>query len=870
MLVVCALRTDYFENPEGVGERPHFGWVLKASGANVRQTSFRFRLAGDAAFANVLFDSGDVLSDESAHYVPDALPLTSAHRYYWQVRVRDNHARESGWSEPATFVTALLGERAWRASFISAETEADAENSRATRVFAPLNVTKPVRTAYAFTTALGLYHFYLNGAKVGEDQLAPGWTSYRKRLLYQTYDISALLRPGENEVSAWLGAGWYKGEMGFLHNRNNYGRRTAFLCQIEIEYEDGSRETFVSDASWQGEDTPVVFSEIYHGETYDARLPYANRRPVAVVPYEMGNLEAQSGCRVRVMNTLPVQRIIKTPRGETVLDFGQNLTGFVRFSVTGRAGDEVVLRCFEVLDCAGNVYTENLRTARQMIRYVLKGGEREVYQPLFTFQGFRYMHVVSHPGEPAAENFQALAVHSDMEQTAAFVSSNEALNQLFHNILWGLKGNFLDVPTDCPQRDERLGWTGDAQIFCPTACFLMNTYAFFRKWLRDLAADQTPEGGVPHVIPDVFATAENVGDNWVLKEGAHSAAAWSDAAVLNPWNVYLAYGDRRILSEQYESMRAWVEFMRRHADGPVWRYRLQFGDWVALDAAEGSYYGATPNDLIVSAYYAYTTGIFAKIAGILGHADDEREYAALSQEIVRGFQETFFRADGTLTADTQTAHIVALNFGLVPEKWREKVSARLSALLAKEGGHLVTGFVGTPYFTFALSENGRLHEAYELLLRDDFPSWLYQVKMGATTVWEHWDGIKPDGSMWSADMNSFNHYSYGSIGKWMFSVIAGIDADETCPGYRRVRIAPRVGGGLRAVRAKYRSLYGDVTVAWHDTNGELSFKVEIPCNAEAVIDLTPYEVLDGGGLPFTDGKALTGSGSYRIACRAAR
>ncbi len=324
-------------------------------------------------FANVLFDSGDVLSDESAHYVPDALPLTSAHRYYWQVRVRDNHARESGWSEPATFVTALLGERAWRASFISAETEADAENSRATRVFAPLNVTKPVRTAYAFTTALGLYHFTSTARRL-EDQLAPGWTSYRKRLLYQTYDISALLRPGENEVSAWLGAGWYKGEMGFLHNRNNYGRRTAFLCQIEIEYEDGSRETFVSDASWQGEDTPVVFSEIYHGETYDARLPYANRRPVAVVPYEMGNLEAQSGCRVRVMNTLPVQRIIKTPRGETVLDFGQNLTGFVRFSVTGRAGDEVVLRCFEVLDCAGNVYTENLRTARQMIRYVLKGG----------------------------------------------------------------------------------------------------------------------------------------------------------------------------------------------------------------------------------------------------------------------------------------------------------------------------------------------------------------------------------------------------------------------------------------------------------------------------------------------------------------
>ena len=784
--------------------------------------------------------------------------------------MHDNHARKSAWSEPATFVTSLLGDRAWQASFISAETESDADSSRATRVFASLDIDKTVRAAYAYTTALGLYHFYLNGAKVGEDQLAPGWTSYQKRVLYQTYDISALLRPGRNEVSAWLGAGWYKGEMGFLHNRNNYGCQTAFLCQIEIEYEDGSHETFSSDASWAGEDTPVIFSEIYHGETYDARFAFANRRPVSVVPYDMANLEAQSGCRVRVMNTLPVQRILKTPRGETVLDFGQNLTGFVRFSVTGSAGDEVVLRCFEVLDRDGNVYTENLRTARQTIRYILKGGEREIYQPLFTFQGFRYVHVVSHPGELAAENFQALAVHSDMEQTAAFVSSNEALNQLFHNILWGLKGNFLDVPTDCPQRDERLGWTGDAQIFCPTACFLMSTYTFFQKWLRDLAADQTPEGGVPHVIPDIISTAHNLGDNWLLKKGADSAAAWSDVAVLNPWNVYLAYGDRRILSEQYESMRAWIEFMRRHADGPVWQYKLQFGDWVALDAAEGSYYGATPNDLIVSAYYAYSTRIFAKIAGVLGYTDDQFEYEALSQEIARGFQETFFHTDGTLTADTQTAHIIALHFGLVPEKWREKVSARLVELLAEEGGHLVTGFVGTPYFTFALSENGYLREAYELLLRDDFPSWLYQVKMGATTVWEHWDGIKPDGSMWSADMNSFNHYSYGSIGKWIFSVMAGIDADETSPGYRRVKIAPRVGGGLCSVRTKYRSLYGDVTVAWHNKGDVLSFEIKIPCNAEAAIDLSPYEVLDGGGLSFLDGKAHTGSGSYRVVCRAVR
>lgn len=464
MLNVHSLKTDYSKDPEGVGKSPHFGWILEGDGTGIRQTSFRFQLAQDDAFSIVLFDSGVVLSDESAHYVPDDLPLTPANRYYWRVRIVDNRGRESGWSDPATFVTSLL-DRPWQAEFISAETDADADSSRGTRVFRSYRLEKPVRAAYAFTTALGVYHFYINGQKVGNDQLAPGWTSYHHRLLYQTYEITKLLTSGENEFSALLGAGWYKGEMGFLHNRNNYGKKTAFLCQIELYYTDGSREMLCSDASWQGQDTPVLFSEIYHGETYDARQDFCNPHPVSTVPFTMACLEAQSDCRVRVMETFPVRKIIKTPRGETVLDFGQNLTGCVRLSVSGRAGEEVVLRCFEVLDRDGNVYTENLRSARQTIRYILRGGERETYQPLFTFQGFRYVHVEAFPGEPAAEDFTALVIHSDMEQTCTFETSNEDVNQLYHNILWGLKGNSLDIPTDCPQRDERLGWTGDAQIF---------------------------------------------------------------------------------------------------------------------------------------------------------------------------------------------------------------------------------------------------------------------------------------------------------------------------------------------------------------------------------------------------------------------
>ncbi len=870
MLKITKLTVNHFEHSMGVGAGPAFGWVLDSEERNVAQTAFRFQLSEDASFTSILYDSGKVLSDCSAHYRPEGLPLKPATNYYWRVTVWTG-AETASESEPAAFVTALLSESDWQGRFISAETQEDAENSKGTCVKTSFSIKGKVRSAYAFSTALGLYHLFVNGQKAGEDQLAPGWTSYHHHLMYQTNDITLLLKEGENTLCGWLGAGWYKGLMGFLNTRNNYGGRTALLCQIEITYEDGRRQTIYTDESWQGSSLPVLFSEIYDGEIYDARPQPEEIRPVQRIPYDLKNLDPQAGCRVKIMDTLKVQEIITTPKGEKVLDFGQNLTGWVRFAVSGKPGDVAELRCFEVLDKDGNVYTENLRSAKQTLRYTLSGQGEETYQPYFTYQGFRYVHVVSYPGELKKEAFTACVVHSDMAPAGAFECSHPLLNLLQHNILWGLKGNFLDVPTDCPQRDERLGWTGDAQIFCPTACYLMDTHPFFTKWLKDLQYDQTPEGGVPHVIPDIITPAKALEENWLQSNGTHSATAWADAAVIVPWNVYLASGDTQVLIDQYGSMKAWIDFMHSHSNGPLWEYRLQFGDWVALDAEEGSCFGATPNEYTCSAYYAYSTGLLAKAAAVIGKEEDARFYKSLHEEIRQGFAKAFFTGDGDLKVTTQTAHVLALHFGLTPPEFTEKTAKALIRLIEKEGGHLVTGFVGTPYIAHALSGSGHLKEAYDLVLREEFPSWLFQVKLGATTIWEHWDGIKPDGSMWSAGMNSFNHYAYGAIGDWLYRTIAGIRLDESHPGCKHIWIQPQPGGGLTYAKAAYQGVYGEVSVHWQKDGDQITLNVHIPCNATATIGLGKAQVLSADGLHFREGScgltAEAGSGRYQVVYR---
>ncbi|MFA9376951.1 MAG: family 78 glycoside hydrolase catalytic domain [Lachnotalea sp.] len=876
MITVTKVTMDYLEELIGIVKLPQFGWKLESDKRECIQKAYQLQISQEDTFETCLYNSGIVESDESAHIEVELFSLESCMKYYVRVKVWDNQGEISEWSKTVSFLTALCSNE-WKAQFISAETKKDSDNSKGTYVRKEFTLQKQIKSAYVCATALGLYKLYINGQKVGRDELTPGWTSYHKHLLYQTYEVTDLLRSGNNAIGAMLGAGWYKGNMGFLGLRNNYGEQTAFLGQLLVTYEDGSSQMIFTDETWKGTDAPVLFAEIYDGEIYDANKEISGWNEAGLIEHDWINIEIveydkmvlipQGGCKVAEIETMFPKRIFKTPQGDTVIDFGQNMTGWIHVKASGVAGDTIELNCFEVLDANGNVYLDNLRGAKQRMLYTFKEKEEIEYHPSFTFMGFQYAKITSYPESPKIENFTAYAVHSDMEKTGDFECSNENVNQLQHNIKWGMKGNFVDVPTDCPQRNERLGWTGDAQIFSRTASYLMNTYHFYKKWLRDVEADQTPEGGVAHVVPDILK--DNAKDDWLLSKGSHSAAAWADVAVITPWVMYLTYGDKTILKTQYKSMKGWVDFMRTHAKDYIWNYKLQFGDWVALDAEEGSYFGATPNDLTCTAYFAYTTGLFVKVCNVLGKVDEELFYKELYEKIVDKYQKTFFDKDGNMIAQTQTAHIVSLYFGLTPDEYKANTIAGLKKLLDKENGHLVTGFVGTPYFCHALSENGCLNEAYDLLLKEDFPSWLYQVKMGATTIWEHWDGLKPDGTMWSPNMNSFNHYAYGAIGEWLYRVCAGIEIDTSNPGYKHIIFQPHIGGDLTYVNATYQSIYGEIKSYWSIDGKNVKLEFSVPVNTKATIYIDEVtEVIDADGAQFKeeDGKmvATIGSGHYII------
>ena len=862
MLKAVNLTCDYQVNPIGVGSNIQLGWVLESDRRSVLQTAYQLQVSTDPGFGEFFYDSGAVQSGDSAHIRLSGLQLASSTRYFYRVKVWDNQGEESAFSDPAYFETALLQNSLWKADFITADTkEEDAALSDGRLLRKTFQVGKKVKSARAYATAMGLYELFLNGQRVGDQVLAPGWTMFTTRTLYQTYDITDLLRQGENAVAAQVGAGWCKGEIGFEHRRNHYTKKALFICQLLLTYEDGTQDLILSDGSWKWSKGPIVFSEFYDGEIYDARLEqegYAEPgfddsawEPVLVVRQDKNVLTIQDGAPVRKIQELPAKEMFRTPEGDLVLDFGQNLTGWLRFRVKGQAGDHVYIKYAEILDAKGNFYTENLRQAKAETHYYLSGKGTETFEPHFTFQGYRYIKLQEFPGDPKPEDFTAIVVHSDMKETGAFECSNPLLNQLQHNIKWGLKGNFVDIPTDCPQRDERVGWTGDAQIFVRTASYIMNTYPFFRKWLRDLAVDQRPDGSVPHIIPDLLRVHNP--DDAIINGPASGATAWGDAAVICPWALYLTFGDTQILSAQYDSMVKWIEFIRNNAqDGVLWNTGFHFGDWVALDAKEGSYFGATPNDLTATAYYAYSTEILAKTAKILGKTADAEKYFDLHARIVKAFQEEFFTPTGRMAARTQTAHILALVFHLTPPQFMERTINTLLELLKENDGHLVTGFLGTPHFCHALSQNGHTKEAYELLLKEDFPSWLYQVKAGATTVWEHWDGMKPDGTMWSPDMNSFNHYAYGAIGEWLYRAVAGLEVDEAQPGYKHTIIRPHIGGGLTYVAASYASVYGDVKVRWEHQGNSVTLQVEVPCNATATV------VLDNAKNPASkEGAVLT-------------
>jgi len=834
-LSVTDLQVEHQVNPLSVEPAiPRMSWKLASTAKNILQKSYEIRVGTDAKATssgkNLLWNSTKT-SDQSVLVEYDGTALKPGQRYYWQVRVTDNQGNTSPWSSVQFWQMGLKASD-WKAKWISVP---EKDTALASPMFRKtVNLSKTVKLATAYITARGLYEAYINGKKVGDAYFTPGWTSYKDHLQYQAYDVTALLKKGTNALSAILADGWYKGRVAFADRSSFYGDTRALLMQVQVQYTDGSSETLISDDSWKTAYGALLKSSHYDGEIYDARKERAgwtqatynegsDWRAVRIMDYGYANLVGMSGPEVRKHEKIVAVKIIKTPKGEIVADFGQNLVGWVELKTKGPADTRITLSHAEVLDKAGNFYTDNLRSAKQQNTYYLKGDQEQVFSPHFSFQGFRYVKIEGYPQELKPEDLTAVVLHSEMTPTGTFKTSNTLLNQLQHNITWGQKGNFVDVPTDCPQRDERLGWTGDAQAFYYTAAYNMDVSGFFTKWLKDVKADQHKDGSIPFVVPDV------------LNPGDAGAAGWGDVATIIPWGMYDTYGDKRILETQYESMKAWVDFISSRSRKNLWNTGSHFGDWLFYrpDDDNDGRAAVTDKYMIAQCFYAHSMQLLINAAEVLGKKDDQAKYSLLLDDIKKAYVNEYLTPSGRLVSSTQTAYVLALQFDMLPENLRAQAAERLVANIRDYGTHLTTGFLGTPYLCHVLTKFGHNDVAYDLLMQETYPSWLYPVKMGATTIWERWDGIKPDGSFQVPSMNSYNHYAYGAIGDWMYKNIAGIQAGA--PGYKKIIIKPIIGGKLTWAEGSYDSDYGTISSKWRIEDNKLKLDVTIPPNTTAQI-----------------------------------
>ena len=880
-VTVTSLKTDYKTNPLGIDNPlPRLSWILQSDQMNTMQESYEIRAAIHKKDLqkgkNLLWETEKVATSQSIHVEYGGPPLQSFQRIYWQVRVRDNHGKSSKWSEVAWWETGFVSGTEWEAQWISPSWEEDFKASNPSpylrKTFSP---RMEVGEARLYVTCHGLYQVEINGERVGEQEFTPGWTSYETRLQYQTYDVTEYLKGKQNALGIILGDGWFRGNLGWQEGGNIWGTEVAALAQLRLTYSDGSTEIISTDGSWKASAGPILKSDIYNGEVYDATKELtgwstpdyddSGWQPVKIAEITKEKLIAPEGPPVKVVNVLE-SISIQQVGDEWMVDMGQNMVGWIRIQANGKKGDQLILKHAEILDKEGNMYYENLRKAECTNTYVLKGGGKEIFEPHFTFQGFRYVMISGYPGTLTADDVRGMVIHSDMKPSGTFTCSDPLINQLQHNIVWGLKGNFLDVPTDCPQRDERLGWTGDAQVFAPTACFNVDAATFYTKWLRDLEADQDKDGSIPHVIPNIL--------------GHGGATGWADAGVMIPWAVYLDYGDVSVLENQYESMKRWIGYMEARAgENLIWEGDPHFGDWLSFASTRSDYMGAyTLKDLIATAYYAYSSSIVARVADILGNEKEATYYRQLSEQVRLAFNKEFVTSTGRLVSHTQTAYTLALAFDLLDKETAVK-SAEHLAKDVEAFRHITTGFLGTPLISLTLTDIGRNDLAYQLLNRKQYPSWLYPVTMGATTIWERWDGQKPDSTFQNPGMNSFNHYAYGAIGKWMYQVVAGIGIDENQPGYKHILIQPRPGGGLTSAKATHNSMYGTIVSGWSSEGERFTMEVEIPANTSATIHI-PEEASEiqingsdpaSSGLDFkeVDGHMVgeAGSGKYTIECK---
>lgn len=833
---VVGVRFEHRREALGLGvERPRLSWTIEADQPGWQQAAYEVQAW--APGGQLIAETGRTESEDSVLIPWPFAPLHSRDRLEVRVRVWGVDGVATDWSDRYPLEAGLLDAADWSARFVSPGWDEDTTRPQPGPLLRKEFRVRPgVVQARLYVTSLGVFEALINGMAVGDHVMDPGWTSYDRRLRYQTFDVAGLLQQGANATGAMLGDGWYRSRLGWNGGRRNcYGDRLGLLAQLEITYADGTVQRVVTDETWRSARGPILFSDIYDGETYDAR----NERPgwctagyddrdwsgVFVLERDLRSLVAPDGPPVRCIETLSPVAILTSRSGKMIADFGQNIVGRVRLNVSGEAGRAITIRHAEVLE-NGELCTRPLRTAKATDCYILKGEGQETWEPRFTFHGFRYAEIDGWPGTLPAANVCAVVCHSDLERTGWFECSEPLYNRFHANTVWSMRGNFFDVPTDCPQRDERLGWTGDIQLFSPTACFLYDSAGFLASWLADLAADQGTDGAVPFVVPNT------------LMDPPVGAAGWGDAAAVVPWTLYERYGDKGVLARQYGSMAAWVDLLARlSGDARLWDRGFQFGDW--LDPA------APPDDaaaartdpyLAATAYFARSAAIVARAAAVLGRDSDAARYQALACEVREAFARQFVTPAGRLTSDTATAYALAIQFDLLPHaEQRVRAGDRLAELVRSNGYRISTGLLGTPAICDALCAAGQVEAALRLFDERRCPSWLYPVTMGATTIWERWDSLRPDGSVNPGAMTSFNHYALGSVADWLYRTVGGLAPAE--PGYRRLLIEPRPGRNLTYADVRHRTPYGMASCKWRIEGECIAVEVVVPPNTTATVRL---------------------------------
>lgn len=822
--VVQGLRVEYAASATGIGTpSPRLSWMLETFGADWTLDRYEVELVRDAEpTRRVVVDSPEQV------FVPWPFePLPSRARA--RVRVRVGAGEEwTAFSEPVSVEIGLLERRDWSAEFVSPQTIGGLDDG-APLVYTRFVASSTARVAFArlYATAHGLYQVRINGHTITEDVLAPGWTAYEHRLLYQTYDVTRLIEEGANTISALIGNGWFRGQLVSQGNRSSYGDRLALLAQLELTFSDGTTQLIGTDATWRARASSILFDDFYDGQRRDLRVSDAvgvsdaGTDAVDVLPWPTHRLVASPAPPVRVTEHIPPARILTTPIGATVVDFGQNLVGWVRVVVReSRAGAEVVIRHAEVLE-NGELGMRPLRSAKSTSSYVLSGTANEVLMPTFTFNGFRYAEISGVDGLELSD-VEALVLGTDLVRTGWFECSDPRLNQLHRNVVWSMRGNFLSVPTDCPQRDERLGWTGDIEVFAPTAAYLYDTAGFLAGWLRDLAAEQKPDGAVPFVIPDV------------LRNEDPAAAAWGDAATVVPSVLFHAYADAGMLRRQYPSMRLWVDKVESlTSPNGLWDTGFQFGDWLDPTAPPDDPALAQADPAVVAtAYLARSAALVAEAARVLGERADALHYDALAARVIEAFNRHYVSQDGRVSSECQTVYALTLHWNLILDQdARTQAGRRLVRLVRDADYRVSTGFVGTPLILDALCVAGEPALAYRMLVQTECPSWLYSVEMGATTMWERWDSMLPDGSVNPGEMTSFNHYAYGAVADWLHGVVAGVRAVE--PGYRRVEIRPVIGAGLTSASTRHDCPYGTIASSWTVRDDVFRLEFSLPSGVKA-------------------------------------